>query len=199
MRYEARAPLAQNAMAARLLELMARKKTNLSVAADVPTADAMLALADAVGPHVCVLKTHVDVFDAWTPEHAARLQELAEKHGGWRWVVVGRFGGWVVGGSCLSGLVIGWVWLGAGFNSRARARTRARNKKRIALKKSGPRRAAVVRGAPYAGGFLTLCEMDDAGGPKPISTGRGPSPPAPSGCGPTPLQSLSISLSCART
>ncbi len=62
---------------------MARKRTNLSVAADVESADAMLALADAVGPHICVLKTHVDVFDTWTPDHAAKLQALAAKHGGY--------------------------------------------------------------------------------------------------------------------
>lgn len=60
---------------------MARKQTNLSVAADVETADDMLALADAVGPHVAVLKTHVDVFSTWTEEHAAKLKELSEKHG----------------------------------------------------------------------------------------------------------------------
>ena len=83
LRYEARAPLAQNPLGARLFELMARKRTNLSVAADVGTADEMLALADAVGPHVAVLKTHVDVFDTWTLEHAAKLRELADKHGEW--------------------------------------------------------------------------------------------------------------------
>ena len=60
---------------------MARKQTNLSVAADVDTAEGMLELADAIGPQICVLKTHVDVFETWTAEHAARLQELAAKHG----------------------------------------------------------------------------------------------------------------------
>jgi uridine monophosphate synthetase len=60
---------------------MARKQTNLSVAADVETADDMLALADAVGSHVAVLKTHVDVFSTWTEEHAAKLRQLADKHG----------------------------------------------------------------------------------------------------------------------
>lgn len=79
--YERRAELAKNPQGAALLRLMARKRTNLSVAADVESADAMLALADKVGPHICVLKTHVDVFDTWTPEHAAQLQALAEKHG----------------------------------------------------------------------------------------------------------------------
>ena len=80
MTYEERAPLAKNVLGKQLFELMARKKTNLSVAADVETPEAMLALADAVGPHVCVLKTHVDVFDSWTGDHAKALEELAAKH-----------------------------------------------------------------------------------------------------------------------
>jgi len=61
--YEARAGLAKNAMAKACLEVMSRKKTNLAVAADVATADEMLQLAEATGPHICVFKTHVDIFD----------------------------------------------------------------------------------------------------------------------------------------
>ena len=34
-----------------------------------------------VGPHICVFKTHVDVFDTWSDEYAARLRQLADKHG----------------------------------------------------------------------------------------------------------------------
>jgi len=79
-RYEERAKAAKNALAARCLELMAKKKSNLSVAADVDTAEEMLALADKVGPHVVVFKTHVDIFDKWDADIAAKLQELAKKH-----------------------------------------------------------------------------------------------------------------------
>lgn len=61
--YEARAALAKNSVARQCLELMARKKTNLAVAADVATAAEMLQLAEATGPHICVFKTHVDIFD----------------------------------------------------------------------------------------------------------------------------------------
>jgi uridine monophosphate synthetase len=46
--YGARAQLAKNALARQCLELMERKKTNLSVAADVDTAEEMLELADKV-------------------------------------------------------------------------------------------------------------------------------------------------------
>lgn len=61
--YEERAKLAKNSVAARCFEIMASKRTNLAIAADVDTADEMLALADATGPHICVFKTHVDIFD----------------------------------------------------------------------------------------------------------------------------------------
>ena len=80
MSYEDRAPLAKNSMGRQLFELMAKKKTNLSVAADVGSAEEMLELAEKVGPYIAVLKTHVDVFDSWTEEHAKELNQLAEKH-----------------------------------------------------------------------------------------------------------------------
>ena len=47
--FEARAQAAQNAAGRRLLELMARKRSNLAVAADVADPAAMLRLADQVG------------------------------------------------------------------------------------------------------------------------------------------------------
>lgn len=78
--YEQRAPLAKNTMGRRVFELMAKKQTNLSVAADVGSAEEMLKLADAVGPYIAILKTHVDVFDSWTEENAKELNTLAEKH-----------------------------------------------------------------------------------------------------------------------
>jgi uridine monophosphate synthetase len=61
--YEERAAVAKNSVAKQCFEIMARKRTNLAVAADVATADEMLALAEQTGPHICVFKTHVDIFD----------------------------------------------------------------------------------------------------------------------------------------
>jgi uridine monophosphate synthetase len=79
--YEERIQHAKCALSRQLLELMVRKQSNLAVAADVASADQMLALADKVGPHICVFKTHVDTFDQWDQSVAAQLQQLADKHG----------------------------------------------------------------------------------------------------------------------
>eukprot|EP00775_Hariotina_reticulata_P005642 gene5642-5881_t len=78
--YEERSALAKNSVAKRCLEIMARKQTNLAVAADVATADEMLQLAEATGPHICVFKTHVDIFDRWDASIAAQLQDIADRH-----------------------------------------------------------------------------------------------------------------------
>ena len=59
---------------------MERKRTNLCVAADVPTCAGVLALADAIGPHICCLKTHVDMLDDFTPAFGEALGALAAKH-----------------------------------------------------------------------------------------------------------------------
>jgi orotidine 5'-phosphate decarboxylase subfamily 1 len=79
--YEARAALCSNALTARLFRIMEAKRTNLCVALDVTAAARLLELADAIGPHICVLKTHADVladfeYDTFVP----RLRALADKH-----------------------------------------------------------------------------------------------------------------------
>ena len=81
MRFEERAEHAQNAAGRALLQLMARKRSNLAVAADVASFEKVLAIADAAGPHIAVLKTHVDMFETWDARAAARLRALADKHG----------------------------------------------------------------------------------------------------------------------
>jgi orotidine-5'-phosphate decarboxylase len=54
--YTARAEAHSNPTAKKLLYLMDRKKTNLSVAVDVTKKTELLRLADILGPFICVLK-----------------------------------------------------------------------------------------------------------------------------------------------
>ncbi|KAK2532395.1 Umps [Columba livia] len=54
--------------AARLLTLMEKKQTNLCLSADVTSSEELLQLAAALGPSICVLKTHIDILNDFTPE-----------------------------------------------------------------------------------------------------------------------------------
>jgi orotidine-5'-phosphate decarboxylase len=45
---------------------MVEKKSNLCVAVDVTTADALLKLLPVIGPHICLLKLHVDILVDFT-------------------------------------------------------------------------------------------------------------------------------------
>lgn len=54
--YLERSKLHSNPTAKAFLELMERKKSNLSVAADLTSKAALIELADKVGPYICLLK-----------------------------------------------------------------------------------------------------------------------------------------------
>lgn len=78
--YGQRAKQALNPTGRDLLELMEKKKTNLALSADVTTSTQLLELADQLGPEICVLKTHIDILDDFTPQLTESLLKLASKH-----------------------------------------------------------------------------------------------------------------------
>jgi len=80
MKYSDRAEYCKNTLAKKLLFLLDTKQTNLALSADVQKCDQLLALADLVGPEICVLKTHIDILEDFTPDLTRELRKLADKH-----------------------------------------------------------------------------------------------------------------------
>ncbi|OTF82635.1 Phosphoribosyl transferase domain containing protein [Euroglyphus maynei] len=78
--YEDRSRLCKNPLGRRLFELMAKKRSNLCVSADLTDCQSILKLADQAGPHIVMLKTHVDIIDDFNMDFARRLRDLAQNH-----------------------------------------------------------------------------------------------------------------------
>ncbi|AET37596.1 orotidine-5'-phosphate decarboxylase Ecym_1363 [Eremothecium cymbalariae DBVPG len=79
--YKERAVAHASPVAAKLLTLMHEKSTNLCASVDVRTTKKLLELADTLGPHICLLKTHVDILTDFDMEKTIKpLKELAAKH-----------------------------------------------------------------------------------------------------------------------
>lgn len=78
--YSERAKLSLNKQGKRLLELMDQKRSNLSLSVDVTSQEELLALADLIGPEICLLKTHIDIIEDFTADLPHKLVALAEKH-----------------------------------------------------------------------------------------------------------------------
>ncbi|KAE9990669.1 hypothetical protein EG327_001116, partial [Venturia inaequalis] len=62
-----------------LLHLIALKKTNLCVSADVSTTAELLSVAEEVGDSICILKTHADIIDDWGDRTVRGLREVARR------------------------------------------------------------------------------------------------------------------------
>lgn len=59
---------------------MSVKQTNLCVAADVTKTTDLLNIAEQVGPHICLLKTHIDILEDFHPNFIKHLKSIAEKY-----------------------------------------------------------------------------------------------------------------------
>lgn len=69
-----------NPTAKELFRVMEKKQSNLCVAADVGTKDELLRLAEQVGPHICMLKTHIDVIHDFDTDLVIHLKRLSEQY-----------------------------------------------------------------------------------------------------------------------
>src|SRR5579883_313820 len=78
--YMERANYCLSSIGKRLLQMLDEKATNLALSADVTSSQQLLELADELGPEICLLKTHIDIIEDFTPELTHQLRKLAQKH-----------------------------------------------------------------------------------------------------------------------
>ncbi|SCW02670.1 LAFE_0F11738g1_1 [Lachancea fermentati] len=79
--YKQRAEVHPSPVASKLLKLMHEKETNLCASLDVGSTKELLDLVEVLGPHICLLKTHVDILPDFSMEGTVKpLKELAQKY-----------------------------------------------------------------------------------------------------------------------
>lgn len=79
--YAQRADAHSSPVAQRLLKLMDSKKTNLCASVDVTNTKDFLELIDKLGPHICLVKTHIDIISDFSyKETIVPLLKLAKQH-----------------------------------------------------------------------------------------------------------------------
>jgi len=76
---EIKEPETKNKVLLKLQKVMKEKKSNLCVAADLTTTKEILDLVEEIGDKICLLKTHIDIIEDFTPEFITKLQKLAKE------------------------------------------------------------------------------------------------------------------------
>jgi len=78
--FDVRANEAKSEVAKNLFKLMALKRTNLCLAADVAKTSEIIQLAEKAGPFICLLKLHVDVIEDFSPDFIKTLKSISKMH-----------------------------------------------------------------------------------------------------------------------
>lgn len=79
--YKERAATHPSPVAAKLFNIMHEKQTNLCASLDVRTTKELLELVEALGPKICLLKTHVDILTDFSMEGTVKpLKALSAKY-----------------------------------------------------------------------------------------------------------------------
>jgi uridine monophosphate synthetase len=80
MRLQEKIELVKHPVLKKLYQIMHKKSSNLAVSADVTDPNKLIELVEQVAEHICVLKTHMDIVENFTPQLTTKLRQLADKH-----------------------------------------------------------------------------------------------------------------------
>lgn len=75
-----RSALTTNQVAKKLYTIMQSKQSNLCLAADFTNFNELLKSADELGPHICILKTHIDILNDFSLDKMQQLVDLSLRH-----------------------------------------------------------------------------------------------------------------------
>ncbi len=78
--YEEKLNYIQHPKAHELIQIALKKKSNLICAADLSSGKKVLTLAEKIGPQICALKLHADVYEDFSQDFVLELKMLAKKH-----------------------------------------------------------------------------------------------------------------------
>lgn len=78
--YSERAKICTHPLVKKLYGIMDTKKSNLALSVDLQNSQQILQTVDKLGPYVCIVKTHVDIIEDFSPQFTASLKDLASKH-----------------------------------------------------------------------------------------------------------------------
>jgi orotidine 5'-phosphate decarboxylase subfamily 1 len=77
--FKERSAFTHNPTAKKLFALMEEKKSNLALSADFTSSDELLSCAQSLGSQICVLKTHIDILEDFTPAVVSSLLHISKR------------------------------------------------------------------------------------------------------------------------
>lgn len=78
--YDTKIEKATHPVTNNLLDIVQTKETNLIFSADVTSKDKLIELAEKTGPHICALKTHIDIVNDFDQDLIDQLKFISKKH-----------------------------------------------------------------------------------------------------------------------
>tara|TARA_Y100000590_G_scaffold78382_1_gene87077 strand:+ start:1173 stop:2546 length:1374 start_codon:yes stop_codon:yes gene_type:complete len=79
-KYQNRLELLHNQLAKNIYRQMFLKKTNIALSLDVEDKTLFLDILEKTAPHICMLKTHIDIIEHFDDEFILSIQRIQEKH-----------------------------------------------------------------------------------------------------------------------